>query len=312
MDKAGGPPALLRASLRLFSSVFGEEITALALEDDRICVITAAMEEGTGLQGFHEKLPGRFFDEGIAEGHAAAMAAGMAKQGMKPVFAVYSTFLQRSYDMLQHDVALLRLPVLFAVDRCGLVGADGETHNGVFDVGFLRQVPGMQIWCPASHQELRDMLREALKYDGPSVVRYPRGAEGEYRDGGCDPARALRSGSDLAIISYGTLINEVLKAADTLSKDGVHAKVIKLGRIAPLDFKALESLVYDTGAVLIVEECAAPGSVGEALAPYVKQLPFRMLNLGDGIVRQGTQAQQRRRAGIDAAAIILAARKLVR
>ena len=300
-----------RTGKACFSSVFGEEITTLALKDERICVITAAMEEGTGLQGFHEKIPERFFDEGIAEGHAAAMAAGMAKQGMKPVFAVYSTFLQRSYDMLQHDVALLQLPVLFAVDRCGLVGADGETHNGVFDVGFLRQVPGMQIWCPASYQELRDMLREALKYEGPSAVRYPKGAEGEYRDGGCDPVRAMSSGSDLTIISYGTLINEVLRAADTLSKDGIHTKVIKLGCISPLDLKALESLIYDTGGVLVVEECAAPGSIGESLAPHVKQLPFSALNLGDGIVRQGTQAQQRHRAGIDAEAIVRAARKLV-
>lgn len=293
-----------------FSSVFGEEVTNLALKDDRICVITAAMEEGTGLQGFHKMLPDRFFDEGIAEGHAAAMAAGMAKQGLKPVFAVYSTFLQRSYDMLQHDVALLHLPVLFAVDRCGLVGADGETHNGVFDVGFLRQVPGMQIWCPASYQELRDMLAEAFKYDGPSAVRYPRGQEGDYRDGGCDAVRVLREGKDLTIISYGTLINEALAAAETLGKDGITAQVIKLGRIAPLEPDSLEPLCCGSGGVLVVEECALPGSVGEALARQVKQRPFLALNLGDGIVRQGTQAQQRRRAGIDAEAIVRAARKL--
>ena len=292
-----------------FSSVFGEEITNLALKDDRICVITAAMEEGTGLQGFHKKLPDRFFDEGIAEGHAAAMAAGMAKQGLKPVFAVYSTFLQRSYDMLQHDVALLQLPVLFAVDRCGLVGADGETHNGVFDVGFLRQVPGMQIWCPASYQELRDMLAEALKYGGPSAVRYPRGIEGDYRDGGCDPIRILREGKDLTIISYGTLINEALAAAETLERDGIIAQVIKLGRIAPLELDLLDSLCCGSG-VLVAEECASPGSIGEALAQQVKLRPFLTLNLGDGVVRQGTQAQQRHRAGIDAEAIVRAARKL--
>lgn len=293
-----------------FSSVFGEEITNLALKDERICVITAAMEEGTGLQNFHKKLPGRFFDEGIAEGHAAAMAAGMAKQGLKPVFAVYSTFLQRSYDMLQHDVALLRLPVLFAVDRCGLVGADGETHNGVFDVGFLRQVPGMQIWCPASYQELRDMLAEALKYEGPSAVRYPRGQEGDYRDGGCDPVRVLREGNDLTIISYGTLINEALAAAETLKKEGIAAQVVKLGRIAPLDVNALDSLCCESGGVLVAEECALPGSIGEALGQRMKLRPFLALNLGDGIVRQGTQAQQRRRTGIDAEAIVRAAREL--
>ena len=295
-----------------FSSVFGEEITRLAEKDKRICVITAAMEEGTGLTGFHQRMPERFFDEGIAEGHAVTMAAGMAKQGMKPVFAVYSTFLQRSYDMLQHDVALLRLPVLLAVDRAGLVGADGETHNGVFDVGFLRQVPGMQIWCPASYGELRDMLAEALKYDGPSAVRYPKGAEGAYTEGGAEPVRALRNGSDLTIVSYGTLINEVLSAAEALEKEGIFAKVVKLGRIAPLDWNALDDLIYDTGGILAVEECASAGCVGESLALHNPKRPLLTLNLGDGIVRQGTVAQQRRKAGIDAAAIVRAARRMTR
>ncbi len=294
-----------------FSTVFGEELTRLAAQDERICVITAAMEDGTGLGQFHQSFPDRFFDEGIAEGHAVSMAAGMAKQGLKPVFAVYSTFLQRSYDMLQHDVALLRLPVLLAVDRAGLVGADGETHNGVFDVGYLRQVPGMQIWCPASYGELRDMLAEALKYDGPSAVRYPRGAEGDYREGGIDPVRELCEGSDLTIISYGTLINEVLLASKMLEENGIRAKVIKLGRIAPLDLKALDSLTYDTGGILVVEECAAVGSVGEALALRNPLRPLRVLNLGDGIVRQGTVAQQRRKAGIDAEAILRAAKRML-
>ncbi len=294
-----------------FSTVFGEEITHLAALDERICVITAAMEDGTGLRQFHQSFPRRFFDEGIAEGHAVTMAAGMAKQGLKPIFAVYSTFLQRSYDMLQHDVALLRLPVLLAVDRAGLVGADGETHNGVFDVGFLRQVPGMQVWCPASFQELRDMLAEALKYDGPSAVRYPRGAEGAYRDGGTEAVKELRSGGDLAIVSYGTLINEVLRAAELLEEIGVRARVVKLGRIAPLDEKALNDLTCDAGGVLVAEECASPGSVGEALALRNPKRPLRVLNLGDGIVRQGTVAQQRRRAGIDAEAIVAAAKRML-
>ena len=295
-----------------FSSVFGEEITRLAEKDSRICVITAAMEEGTGLQEFHRKLPERFFDEGIAEGHAAAMAAGMGKQGMKPVFAVYSTFLQRSYDMLQHDVALLRLPVLLAVDRCGPVGPDGETHNGVFDVGFLRQVPGMQIWCPASYQELRDMLGEALRCDGPSAVRYPKGAEGAYREGGADAVRVLRDGHDLTLISYGILINEALKAAELLESAGISAKVIKLGRIAPLDLDMLDSLICDTGGILVAEDCAEAGSVGEALALHYKDRSVHALNLGSGIVRQGTVAQQRRSMGIDAEGIACAAKGMIR
>ena len=303
---------VVRAAKTCFSSVFGEEITNLAEKDERICVITAAMEEGTGLQGFHRRFPERFFDEGIAEGHAAAMAAGMAKQGLKPVFAVYSTFLQRSYDMLLHDVALLRLPVLLAVDRAGLVGADGETHNGVFDVGFLRQVPGMQIWCPASYRELRDMLAEALRLDEPSAVRYPRGPEGAYAEGGADPVRVLRKGDDLASVVYGTLVNEALRASELLENEGIRAGVVKLGRISPLDLEALDGVTGAAGGLLVVEECAAAGSVGEALSLREQAKPVRALNLGDGIVRQGTQEQQRSRMGIDASGIIRAAREMKR
>ena len=160
-------------------------------------------------------------------------------------------------------------------------------------------------------QELREMLGEALQYDGPSAVRYPRGTEGAYRESGHDPVRTLREGRDLTIIAYGTLINEVLTAVDTLEKDGIRAKVVKLGRIAPLAPEFLESLKEGTGGVLVAEECAGPGSIGEALAPYVRSRPYRALNLGDGIVRQGTVAQQRRRCGIDAEAIALAARQLI-
>lgn len=292
-----------------FSSVFGQELCRLAATDERICAITAAMEDGTGLSDFHRTFPQRFFDEGIAEGHAVSMAAGMAKQGMKPVFAVYSTFLQRSYDMLQQDVALLQLPVVLAVDRAGLVGADGETHNGVFDVGYLRQIPGMTVWSPASYQELRDMLKEALSSRGPTAVRYPRGGEGSYTGGGAEPVRVLRQGDDLAIVSYGILINEALAASQILEKEGIRARVVKLGCIAPLDLRALDSLTYDVPAVIVAEESAFEGSVGQALAAALKNQKLVCLNLGSGIVRQGSVAQQRARLGIDAAGIAAAARK---
>ena len=295
-----------------FSSVFGDEICRLAEKDDRICVITAAMEDGTGLTAFHRRFPARFFDEGIAEGHAVSMAAGMAKQGLRPVFAVYSTFLQRSYDMLQQDVALLRLPLVLAVDRAGLVGPDGETHNGVFDVGYLRQVPGMKIWCPASYQELRDMLETALREDLPAAVRYPKGREGAYRDGGTDPVRALRKGRDAAIVTYGTMVNEALEAAELLAEQGISAGVVKLGVISPLDLRTLDELTYDTGGILVAEECAAEGSVGEFIAANLRGIPVQTLNLGCGIVRQGTVAEQRTRCGIDAQAICRAVRQMLR
>ena len=294
-----------------FSSVFGEELCRLAAKDERICAVTAAMEEGTGLREFRRRFPDRFFDEGIAEGHAVTMAAGMAKQGLRPVAAIYSTFLQRSYDMLLHDVGLLGLPVVLGVDRAGLVGPDGETHNGVYDVGFLRQVPGMRIWCPASYAELRDMLAEALSGDGPAAVRYPRGCEGAFREGGADPVRVLREGHDAAIVSYGILVNEALAAAESLAAEGISARVLKLGLIAPLNFRALDNLVYDVKAVVTAEDCAQPGSVGEVLSAHLRKLPVRALNLGNGIVRQGTVEQQRRRFCIDAASIAAAVRELL-
>ena len=171
----------LPASAPCFSSVFGDALCELAAEDPSMVAITAAMASGTGLDGFAAAYPDRFFDVGIAEGHAVSMAAGMAKQGLTPVFAVYSSFLQRSYDMLIHDVSLQKLHVVLAVDRAGLVGNDGETHHGLFDVSFLSSVPGMSVWCPASFAEMKQMLRRAvIDQDGPVAIRYPRGGEGRY------------------------------------------------------------------------------------------------------------------------------------
>lgn len=172
-----------------FSDVFGQTLTELALENPRVCAITAAMRDGTGLKTFSETCPKRYFDVGIAEEHALSMACGMAKQGLIPAVAIYSTFLQRSFDMLLHDLALLQLHVVLGVDRAGLVGEDGRTHHGMFDVGYLRQVPGMKIYCPASFAELRRMLRQAVLEDkGPVAVRYPRGGEGNYQT---DKAQSL-------------------------------------------------------------------------------------------------------------------------
>lgn len=301
-----------RSEKTSFSTVFGEALCELAEANPRICAVTAAMEEGTGLQGFHQKFPERFFDEGIAEGHAVTMAAGMAKQGLRPVFAVYSTFLQRSYDMLLHDVALLGLPVVLAVDRCGLVGADGETHNGVFDVGYLRQVPGMRIYCPASYQELRDMLAEALTLRGPAAIRYPRGGEGAYRDGGTDPVRRLRNGTDLTIISYGVLINEAIKAAEVLAKQSMSVRVLKLGVLNPLDAETLKRECDGSRGVIVAEEVMAAGGVGETLSAKLRGKPVRCLNLGDTFMKQGAIARQRARGGIDAESIVKAAWELWR
>ena len=288
-----------------FSTVFGETVCKLAEEDPCICAVTAAMEDGTGLQAFHQKFPDRFFDEGIAEEHCAAMCGGLAKQGMKPVFAVYSTFLQRSYDMLLQDIAMQKLSVVIAVDRAGLVGNDGETHNGVFDIGILRQVPGMAIWCPASYEELREMLKAAIETGGPAAVRYPKGVEGRYQDCHKEPIARLRSGSDITLIGYGTMINELLNAADLMEARGIHAQVLKFSRIEAPDINVLCSFLPDTGKVVIAEECVETGSVGEYIAAHLMNHHVLLINLGrEGFVKQGSVTQQKKRCGIDAAGIV--------
>ena len=296
-----------------FSSVFGRRLTELAREDGRICAITAAMEQGTGLDGFAEELPDRFFDVGIAEGHAVSMAAGMAKQGLVPVFAVYSSFLQRAYDMMIHDVAILGLHVVFAVDRAGLVGEDGETHHGAFDVGFLSQVPGMTVWSPSSAAELRDMLDVAVAASGPVAVRWPRGGEGAYKDGGADPVRTLREGTDVLLVSYGRLINEVNAAAELLAAEGISAGVMKLGRICPIDLDAVCAAAESAGRVCVAEESVENGGVGEKIAAEIAErgIKARVLlkNLGSSFTSHGSVSDLFGMLGLDAKGIAASVRE---
>ncbi len=300
-----------------FSAVFGETLVSLAETDKRIFAVTAAMAQGTGLEDFADRFPDRFFDVGIAEEHAVAMAAGMAAQGAVPVVAVYSTFLQRAYDMLIHDVALQNLHVVFCVDRAGLVGRDGETHHGLFDVSYLCSVPGMTVLCPASFAELREMLSLAVyELSGPIAIRYPRGGEGDYVENRSREAvGVLREGSDLTLAAYGTMVNEALAAADALAADGVSAEVIRLGLIRPLDPTAILESVKKTGALLSAEEVCAAGSVGGRLAAALEKygVPARVktLDLGAGVVQHGSVAELRARCGIDAAGIARAAKALL-
>ena len=254
-----------------FSSAFGDELTSIASEDPRICAITAAMTDGTGLADFALRYPDRFFDVGIAEGHAAAMAAGLASRGAVPVFAVYSSFLQRSYDMLLHDIALSKLHVVLAIDRAGVVSGDGETHQGVFDVAFLRSVPGMTIFAPSNYAELRGMLRLATGILGPVAIRYPKGMEGAYKDGGADNVKKVRIGKDFTLVTYGISINTALEAAEILSAEGIDIEIIKLGRINPVDISLIADSVAKTGRLAVLEECAQRGSVGESVITALAQ-----------------------------------------
>lgn len=292
-----------------FSAVFGRTLTRLAGRDRRVCAITAAMTGGTGLEKFAEKFPDRFFDVGIAEGCAASMAAGMAKQGAIPVFAVYSTFLQRSYDMLIHDIAIDNLHVVLGVDRAGLVGDDGETHHGLFDAAYLDTIPNMAVLAPASFAELEVMLERALfRIEGPVAVRYPRGGEGGYTGtGGEDPSVILRWGGDITLVSYGTEINCVLEAANLLEQQGVQAEVVKLNQITPLVSDLVELSVRKTGVLLVAEEQGARGGVGQRLAARLEEagLPARvaLVNCGEGFVPHGATGLLKQNLSLDGAGI---------
>nr|WP_325257790.1 1-deoxy-D-xylulose-5-phosphate synthase [uncultured Oscillibacter sp.] len=313
-DPAAG--LLKKTGEESFSSVFGRAMTDFAREDGRVCAVTAAMADGTGLSGFAKTFPNRFFDVGIAEGHGVSMAAGMAAQGLLPVFAVYSTFLQRSYDMLIHDVALEGLHVVLGVDRAGLVGADGETHHGCFDALFLSELPGFTVLCPSNFSELRQMLRRALfTLDGPAAVRYPRGGEGAFRDDTSDrPLVRLRAGGDVALLSYGILINEVLAAAELLEREGIQAEVWKLNQIAPLDQVA--GCFEKTDILLVLEDCFGAGCVGQRVAAILAKegkAPRKLIlkNLGGTFAPEGSVPQLEARFGLDAAAVAGAVREAV-
>lgn len=300
-----------------FSAKMGESLSRLADNDGRIIGITAAMSSGTGMDVFSAAHHDRFFDVGIAEGHAVSMAGGMAKQGMVPVFAVYSSFLQRGYDMLIHDVALQNLHVVFCVDRAGLVGSDGETHHGVFDVSYLSSVPDMTVLCPASYAELETMLRAAI-YDinGSVAIRYPRGGEGKYTSCNTAPETLLREGRDVTLVCYGIMTNEVLDAAERLAAEGISAEVIKLSMIKPPDFDLVMRSLRKTGKLLISEDVCEAGCVGsrileEAAINEIHVRAAKLLNLGEGIVPHGTVAELLHDFGLDADGIVSAAMEMM-
>lgn len=301
-----------------FSARFGRELRELARKDPRICAITAAMTAGTGLTDFAKEFPQRFFDVGIAEEHAVTMAAGMAKQGLIPVFAVYSTFFQRGYDMLIHDIAIDHLHAVFCVDRAGLVGDDGETHHGLFDPGFLKTIPGMTVLSPASLDELTAMLDRAVQHiSGPVAVRYPRGGENQYQANHSDgEACCLRAGRDITLVTFGTLTGTVLAVADRLAKDGVSAEVIKLNQIVPLPTDPILASLQKTGRLLVAEECVSMGGPGEGIlaAAAAQGLSLKgatVCSCGEGFVPHGTIPQLRALCGLDVESLYRKSREVM-
>lgn len=260
-----------------YTKVFGTTLKEIAVENKDVVAITAAMAGGTGLDIFAAAFPDRFFDVGIAEQHAVTFAAGLASQGFKPVVAVYSTFLQRAYDQILHDVALQNLPVIFAVDRAGLVGEDGPTHHGVFDISFLRSIPGMVIMAPRNEDELRHMLSTAINLNRPCVVRYPRGTgEGvslnaPLQDIPLATAEPIKEGSDLSIFALGTMVKPALQAAEKLLCYGIKATVINFRFAAPLDRKIILSQAAKCGKIITVEENVLAGGFGSGVLEVLEE-----------------------------------------
>ena len=290
-----------------FSACFGRELCAFAEKDARICAITAAMPSGTGLTRFASRFPSRFFDVGIAEEHAVAMAAGMAAQGLVPVVAMYSTFLQRAYAQLVHDVAIAGLHVVFCVDRAGIVGADGATHNGVLDIAFLRSIPGMKVYCPSNFGELRSMMTRAVYHeDGPVAIRYPRGGEGAFRkDTAQEVLACVREapGHTVTLLTHGVMVNEALAAAELLEKKQIHAQVYKANQIGSgLEQAFAEKQDELSGWCVVIEDNVQSGSLGEWVAGH-RASRTDLLNTGDRFLPHGGVDEVYRHCGLDAEGI---------
>ncbi len=305
-----------------YTTIFGQTLARLAKDNDQIVAITAAMPEGTGLSQFAALYPERFFDVGICEQHAVTFAAGLALEGFKPVVAIYSTFLQRAFDQVIHDICLQNLPVTFVVDRGGLVGEDGPTHHGVFDLSYLRHIPNMVIMAPADENELQQMLKTGLEHDGPIALRYPRGtAEGvsvgeEIKTLPIGKGEVLRAGNDLAILAIGNRVWPAVAAAKSFEQEGIGAAVANCRFVKPLDRDLIIKLAGQTGRLLTVEENALQCGFGSAVLEVLAEegltgVRVVRLGIGDHFVEHGSQQIQRSSCGIDAPAIAEAGRAMV-
>jgi 1-deoxy-D-xylulose-5-phosphate synthase len=297
-----------------YTEVFGQTLVELAQKEARVVAVTAAMPEGTGLSKFAQLYPDRFFDVGIAEQHAVTFAAGMAAEGFRPVVAIYSTFLQRAYDQVLHDVCLERLPVILALDRGGLVGEDGATHHGIFDYSYLSSLPNMVVMAPRDENELRRMMLTALQHDGPIAFRYPRGAAvGCPLDTVVTPvpigkAEVLKEGGDVVLLAVGASVMEALKAHGLLADQGVQATVVDCRFVKPLDAERITDLACRIPRIVTVEENVRQGGFGSAVLEALNDaglfsVAVERIGLPDAFVEHGPQALLRAKYGLDAAAI---------
>jgi len=305
-----------------YTDVFGKTLVELAAADPSIVAVTAAMPEGTGLSTFSSQFPDRFFDVGIAEQHGVTFAAGLACEGFKPVVAIYSTFLQRAFDQVLHDVCIESLPVVFAIDRGGIVGEDGPTHHGVFDYAYLRCLPNMVVMAPKDENELRHMLKSAVSHNGPIAIRYPRGLgvgvslAGPIGDLPIGKAEVIESGDDVLILAIGSSVTESIAAHAQLKSDGISATLVNSRFVKPLDTQLIADLARRIKRVITVEENVLHGGFGSAVLECfshqkIYDIRTHCIGIADTFVEHGSQKQLRSAHGLNAAAIVTAAKEIL-
>jgi 1-deoxy-D-xylulose-5-phosphate synthase len=321
-DPLTGKVAAKKQSIMSYTEVFGQTMIKLAEENDKIVAISAAMSEGTGLDKFAELYPGRFFDVGIAESHGVTFACGLAVEGLHPVAAIYSTFTQRAYDQVVHDLCLQNLPVTLALDRAGLVGEDGPTHHGVFDIAYLRHIPNIVMMAPKDENELQHMLKTAVEYNGPSAVRYPRGIgcgvpmDQELKTLEIGKSELIGNGNDVAIIAIGNMVCPSIEAAKRLSDEGISVAVVNARFVKPLDETMILAVARKTGRIVTVEEHALSGGFGSAVlecldANGVAGIKTHRIGVPDAFIEHGTQQVLRKKYGLDADGIYLSVKEFI-
>lgn len=308
-DKITGK-AIKKSDIPSYTKIFGEALVEIAKMNDKVVGITAAMPDGTGLDILQREIPERFFDVGIAEPHAVTFAAGLATEGIIPVVAIYSTFLQRAFDQIIHDVAIQKLPVVFVLDRAGLVGADGPTHHGAFDLSYLRLIPGMVLMAPKDEQELRDMLYTAIEYrKGPIALRYPRGnalgvpLRKEFQKIPIGKGEIIKKGNDVALLAIGNMVNYASRAADNLAKEDIAVEVVNMRFVKPLDEELLMDIFKRFEKIFVIEENTVIGGLGSAVLEFAAKVDAKvdieLIGLPDAFVEHGTQEELHKMLGID-------------
>jgi 1-deoxy-D-xylulose-5-phosphate synthase len=321
-DRESGRVLAKKQSIMTYTEVFGRTMIRLAEDNEKIIAISAAMSEGTGLDKFAEQFPDRFFDVGIAESHGITFACGLAVEGLHPVAAIYSTFTQRAYDQVVHDLCLQNLPVTLALDRAGLVGEDGPTHHGVFDIAYLRHIPNMVVMAPKDENELQHMLKTAVEYNGPSAVRYPRGIgcgvpmDQELQTLTIGKAELIKDGSEAAIIAIGTMVCPSIEAAKRLADEGISVSVVNARFVKPLDEAMILAIAKRTGRIVTIEEHALFGGFGSAVLECldkngVSGIKTHRIGLPDAYIEHGAQQVLRQKYGLDADGIYASVKAFV-